>query len=116
MSVGDHTKAKIMARELITKNWVFCAQISPSTASSATERGVWSIYRWQGKICEEAEISITFKTTATHKDQVLEWILNHHPYEVPALWLREVTCASPGYLTWANAETSNISTENPSTP
>lgn len=65
--------AKLMAQALLEQHLVACIQII---------EGIHSIYRWQGKICEESEILLSAKTDASKWIEVHEFIKNNHPYDV----------------------------------
>ena len=71
--LGD---AKVMARKLIQERLAACVQIN---------EGVHSVYRWNGKICEEQEVSISAKTVAGKWDEISTFIKDNHPYELPEL-------------------------------
>jgi periplasmic divalent cation tolerance protein len=71
--LGD---AQVMARKLIQERLAACVQIN---------EGVHSVYRWNGKICEEREISISAKTVVGKWDEISKFIKDNHPYELPEL-------------------------------
>ena len=54
-----------MARTLIEQHLVACVQIN---------EGIHSMYRWEGKICEEREILFLAKTEASKWDQIHDLI------------------------------------------
>ena len=60
--LGD---AQVMARKLIQERLAACVQIN---------EGVHSVYRWNGKICEEQEVSISAKTVAGKWDEISTFI------------------------------------------
>ena len=72
-NLGD---AQLMARSLIERRLAACVQIN---------EGVHSVYRWNGKICEEQEVSISAKTVAGKWDEISTFIKDNHPYELPEL-------------------------------
>lgn len=80
-----------IARTLVEKKLVACAQISAP---------VTSIYRWQGKIEEAQELRVTAKTRASLADAVCRAIREMHAYDVPEIMIREVTFGNPDYTRW----------------
>ncbi len=68
--------AKVLARALVQKNLAACVQLT---------EGVHSIYRWEGKICEEQEVLLSAKTTQSQWLNILAFIQKEHPYELPEI-------------------------------
>lgn len=68
--------AKVLARALVQKNLAACVQLT---------EGVHSIYRWEGKICEEQEVLLSAKTTQPQWFNISAFIQNEHPYELPEI-------------------------------
>lgn len=65
-----------------------------------------SVYRWQGKIQTENEVTVLIKTHMGLYDQVEAAITATHPYELPEVIAFPVTRGLPAYLKWVAAETS----------
>lgn len=87
--------AQVMARRLIEHRLAACVQIG---------EGIHSIYRWEGKICEEREVLLCAKTVLDHWIEISNFIKSHHPYDLP-----EVIAYSPEryeeqYGKWVKAE------------
>jgi periplasmic divalent cation tolerance protein len=66
--------AQSMARKLIESRLAACVQI---------QVGIQSIYRWEGKICEEGEVLLSAKTVADSWAEISSFIKSHHPYDLP---------------------------------
>jgi periplasmic divalent cation tolerance protein len=66
--------AQLMARKLIESRLAACVQI---------QEGIQSIYRWEGKICEEREVLLSAKTVADNWAEISSFIKKHHPYDLP---------------------------------
>jgi len=61
---------------------------------------VESTYYWKGKIENAEEALLIIKTSSEKAEQLREFILKHHPYEVPQIVeLRPVYVHGP-YLEW----------------
>ena len=87
--------AKKMAHQLIESRLAACVQI---------QEGVYSIYRWEGKICEANEVMLSAKTVADKWADVSNFITCNHPYDLP-----EVVAYAPEkyevlYGKWVQAE------------
>jgi periplasmic divalent cation tolerance protein len=62
--------------------------------------GLRSIYSWQGKICDEAEVLCLIKTRPALFAQVRQRIGELHPYEVPEIVRLDADDAADSYLAW----------------
>ena len=87
--------AKKMAHELIDSRLAACVQI---------QEGVYSIYRWDGKICEENEVLLSAKTVADKWADISDFIKRHHPYDLPELVAYAPEKYEEQYGKWAQAE------------
>ena len=90
-TVGTQADARKIARTLVEKRLVACANIVPK---------IESVYHWQGKICTDAEHLLIFKTSKKKLEKVKETIPLIHPYEVPELIFFPVADGLPAYLQW----------------
>ena len=90
-TVDGTEKARQLATRAVEGGLAACAQI---------DAGINSIYVWEGKLQESAEMRITFKTSQEQKEKLLKWILAHHPYEVPEMLVCPVESANPAYTKW----------------
>lgn len=66
--------AQAMARQLLENRLAACVQI---------QEGIHSIYRWEGKICEEREVLLSAKTVVGSWPEISSFIKSHHPYDLP---------------------------------
>jgi periplasmic divalent cation tolerance protein len=94
-SLPNIEAAKGLARALIEENLAACVQLID---------GMHSIYRWEGKVCEEREILLSAKTTSSKWPEILGFIQKQHPYGLP-----EILAFSPEqyvqqYGEWVQAE------------
>lgn len=62
--------------------------------------GVESIYRWQGKVEEAAEILGVIKTTTDGYQGLEQRLAALHPYEVPEIVALEPAAVSARYAEW----------------
>jgi periplasmic divalent cation tolerance protein len=91
VTMPDVDTAARIARTLVEEGLVACVNVLP---------GLRSIYAWQGKICDEAEVLCLIKTRRSGYQRLCERLTALHPYEVP-----EIIGFVPGegnapYLRW----------------
>lgn len=87
--------AKKMAHQLIEGKLAACVQI---------QEGVHSIYRWDGKICEEKEVLLSAKTIADKWIDISSFIKIHHPYDLPELIAHAPEKYEAHYGKWVESE------------
>jgi periplasmic divalent cation tolerance protein len=95
-SLPDMEAVKELAKRLIDAKLAACVQI---------QAGVQSIYRWEGRICEEQEVVLAAKTTAAQWPAISAFIKQNHPYDVPEIIAQPITHSDPDYARWVIAET-----------
>jgi periplasmic divalent cation tolerance protein len=89
-------KAAEIARTLVEERLAACGNVVP---------GLRSIYRWEGKVQEDAEALLVLKTTRARFEALRDRVLALHPYEVPEVIALTVAAGSAPYLAWIAAET-----------
>jgi periplasmic divalent cation tolerance protein len=80
-----------IAGALVDAGLAACVNIIP---------GVRSVYRWQGKICDEEELLLLIKTTAARFEEVRRLIRSLHTYQVPEVISLPVGAADRDYISW----------------
>jgi len=90
-TVGTEEQANVIAREMIRQRLAACVNIV---------RGVRSVYRWQGKICEDGELMLIIKTMEEEFEAVARAIGELHSYEVPEILAFQVTRGEQDFLQW----------------
>ena len=88
-------EARRIARRLVEERLAACANIFAPC---------FSIYRWQGRIEEAAEVPAIFKTRADAASRLVERIRTLHSYDVPAAVVWPIADAVPDYAEWVAAE------------
>ena len=63
-------------------------------------RGVRSIYRWEGKVCDETECLMLIKTTRGRVSSLKDRVAAVHSYDVPEVLVLDVSGGLPPYLAW----------------
>jgi periplasmic divalent cation tolerance protein len=87
---NDEVAAKV-ARALVEPGIAACVNIVP---------GVRSIYRWQGKLCDDQERLLVVKTRPERVQQAIDAIKTNHTYECPEAIVLPIIGGAPAYLGW----------------
>lgn len=95
-TLGTLEDAQRLARELIARRLVACVQVEP---------GLQSFYRWEGRVCEDAEVRLSCKTVPAAAAALQAFLAEQHPYALPQ-FLAATWRGSPGYAAWVRAEVS----------
>jgi periplasmic divalent cation tolerance protein len=92
LSTADSMEAaRIIATALVEAKEAACVNIVP---------GIQSIYHWQGKICDEAEVLLVIKSTGELFDAINSRIHHLHPYQVPEVIAVPMEAGDSAYLQW----------------
>ena len=84
-------RAEVLAKGLVESRLAACVTVVP---------GVVSHYRWQGRLCRDAECLLLAKTSASMLPAMKRWIAMHHPYSVPEMIALPVVDGLKTYLDW----------------
>ncbi len=84
-------KAAEIARTLVEEKLAACGNVVP---------GIRSIYRWEGKLCDEAEALLVLKVPAKRFPELRDRIVALHPYEVPEVIALRIEAGSEKYVDW----------------
>ncbi|MGD2115596.1 MAG: divalent-cation tolerance protein CutA [Acidobacteriota bacterium] len=93
-TVGTEDQANLIARELVARREAACVNII---------KGVRSVYRWQGQICNDGEFLLIAKTMETEFDAISETIRELHSYDVPEILTFDVGQGEREFLDWIAA-------------
>jgi len=88
-SIDQTEQAQWMTQKLLEKHLAACVQQTSGT----------STYHWQGKLECSQEYYLHIKTSPDLKDQVIAWLEQNHPYEIPEIIIMEGAC-SKRYGEW----------------
>ena len=88
---GSAEQARAVARTLVEERLVACANILGSCTS---------IYEWQGRQEEGAEVPVLFKASTDRRDALMARIAQLHDYDVPAILALPVDAAHPPFAAW----------------
>jgi periplasmic divalent cation tolerance protein len=90
-TASSRDEAKRIAKALVEERLAACVNVV---------HGVESIYRWQGKVEEAAEVLLLIKTNVEKLEALETAIRRLHSYEVPEFLIFEVNGGSAAYLKW----------------
>ena len=93
---ADAEEAELIARTLVEERLAACANILGR---------IRSMYRWEGKIEDNAEVAALFKTRADTADALMVRLAELHSYDVPAAVVWPIENALPAYVDWVQQET-----------
>ena len=94
-SLPNMEAAKTLAKSLVEAHLAACVQIS---------EGLYSIYRWEGKICEEQEVLLSAKTVPHQWEEICSFIKASHPYDLPEILAYSPEQYEQQYGHWVSSE------------
>ncbi|KJH52652.1 putative divalent-cation tolerance protein CutA [Dictyocaulus viviparus] len=80
-----------IARAAVQRKVAACVNIVP---------GVTSIYEWEGKLHEDSEVVLIFKTQEKHVEELHKVVVENHNYEIPAFVSIATDAESSQYANW----------------
>ena len=88
--------AQSVSRALVEARVVACANVfMPHKA----------MYRWDEAVHEDDEIAVIYKTQQECFQELQDYVIKHHPYDVPCIVALPVEQGSPDFLKWVGAQT-----------
>ena len=91
VTTSSPAEAEKIGRALVEEKLVACANILSQ---------VRSIYRWQGKICDEPEALMILKTRSGQIKKIIQRVRSLHSYTVPEIIALPILAGSKEYLRW----------------
>jgi periplasmic divalent cation tolerance protein len=91
---AQHTALEI-ANALVSDRLAACVNLFP----------IHSVYRWEGRVQQEAEWQLVIKTDLGLFDAIVGQLEDLHPYDVPEVIALPISHASEPYLSWLAAQT-----------
>jgi len=96
VTVPDAEVGTKLARALVEERLAACVNLVP---------GLRSIYAWEGKIADDAELLCLVKTRRALYPAVRDRVAALHPYQVPEVIAVSVAEGNDPYLAWLAAAT-----------
>ena len=94
-TLASHADAVALARELIGQRLAACVQFFP----------IRSVYRWKGQVESASEYLVQAKTRASLASRLMNFIREHHSYDVPEITVMPILNADARYRKWLASET-----------
>ena len=95
VTTSSKDEARAIAEALVSLKLVACANILDS---------VQSVFRWEGKLCEENETLMVLKSVESRLEQVVQKVRQLHSYDVPEIIALPIVGGSEDYLNWVESE------------
>ncbi len=96
ITAPNEEEAARIARTLVEERLAGCVNII---------RGVRSIYGWEGRVEDEAEVLMIAKSRRGLFDRLEKRVKELHSYTVPEIIAMTVTAGSADYLSWLRGAT-----------
>lgn len=96
ITVSSLEEGEKIAKAVVEKRLAACVNIIP---------GLRSIYRWQGKICDDGELLLVAKTTGALFERLEKEVKSLHSYKVPEIIALPIIKGSNDYLSWIDENT-----------
>ena len=96
MTTKNTAQARRIGKTLVAERLVACVNILG---------GMNSIYRWEGKLCDEREAVLLAKTRDTLLRKVVNRVKQLHSYEVPCIVALPLSGGNRDFLRWVARET-----------
>ena len=95
VTVPDAEAGRVLARRIVEDRLAACGNVIP---------GITSVYRWDGRIQEDGEALVLFKTTVGVLEELRKRVMELHSYDVPEFLALSVTEGHEAYLRWLDGE------------
>lgn len=92
-TVPDVATGEALGQYLVSERLAACVNLVP---------GLTSIYRWQGKVQQDAEALLVIKSRHDRFGALSAAIRARHPYELPEIIEVPLSDGLPAYLDWIN--------------
>ncbi|MEO6005411.1 MAG: divalent-cation tolerance protein CutA [Opitutus sp.] len=102
-TVANREEADALASHIVAKGLAVCVQV---------DGPITSHFVWEGKAERSEEFRLTLKFLGHQLSALEGYVLSHHPYSVPEWVVAEAVHVGEKYLSWANANPSNLPFSN----
>ena len=101
---GSIRECKKIARKLLEKRLIACANLVPA---------IQSLYHWQGKIADEKECLMLLKSSRELFPALRGEVEKLHSYSVPEVIALPIIDGNPNYLNWIGESVQKSSEPRP---
>ena len=98
ITAGSEEEGAAIARALLEERLIACANLIG---------GIRSLYRWEGKVCDDPEILLLCKTERRLFSRLAEKVKSVHSYDVPEIIALPLVEGWQPYLDWVGQETTS---------
>lgn len=96
ITAGNREEAMALGRVLVEARLAACANVLGA---------ITSVYWWQGRVEEGAEVALVVKTRTALVDRVVARVRELHSYACPCVVALPITSGNPAFLQWIGDET-----------
>lgn len=96
MTAKDQKQALAISRALVAERLAACANILGP---------VRSLYWWDGRINDDAEVAFIAKTRAALLSKLIARVKQLHTYDCPCIVALPIAAGNPAFLRWLDAQT-----------
>jgi periplasmic divalent cation tolerance protein len=96
VTAKDSAEGRAIARAVVEERLAACANLLG---------GCESIYWWEGRLCEDAEVVLVLKTSHARKSALIDRIRQLHSYETPCIVCLDIDDGNPAFLRWIEDQT-----------
>ncbi len=96
VTAGNEEEACKLARQIVEERLAACANVYPRLTS---------YYWWEGKLEEDQEASLIFKTSAAKVEKLIERIKELHSYSCPCVLAWPIEKGNQDFISWVLEET-----------
>ena len=104
ITASSDAEAGKLARMMVESELAACVNLVP---------GVRSIYRWQGKVEEAAEVLLIAKTVKTRVKELVRAVKKAHSASVPEVIALAIKGGSRDYLKWVGENSGGVRPRTP---
>ena len=92
-------KAEELASNVVENRLAACVNVVPT---------VKSFFWWDDKLQNTDEAMLVIKTTQIRLEELIKFVRNNHPYDVPEIITIPVAEGLPDYINWVIEETGKV--------
>lgn len=96
VTAPTHDEALALAQALVGERLAACANVLGA---------VTSVYWWDGKLNQDAEVALVLKTRAELVEALTARVRELHSYDCPCVVALPIDGGNPAFLSWIVAET-----------
>lgn len=96
VTAPTHDEALALAQALVGERLAACANVLGA---------ITSVYWWDGKLNQDAEVALVLKTRAELVEALTARVRELHSYDCPCVVALPIDGGNPAFLSWIVAET-----------